>query len=125
MFMRLAVPILLFFAPRFLPHILRFARLVWRLSFDKRVPPVLRLLLPLAIFYIVLPYDFFKDTLTIPTFGMARLDDLLVLALALLLLVKLSPKAVLDEHNGAAPPSDRAKGKDKVVDGSGRVIDDE
>lgn len=121
MFMRLAVPILLFFAPRFLPHILRFARLVWRLSFDKRVPLVLRLLLPLALVYAVSPIDIVKDT--VPVLG--RFDDLIFIALALLLLVKLSPKAVLDEHNGAAPPSGRPESKGKVVDGSGRVIDDE
>lgn len=121
MFMKLAVPILLFFAPRFLPHILRFGRLVWRLSFDKRVPLVLRLLLPLALLYAVSPIDIVKDT--VPVLG--RFDDLIFIALALLLLVKLSPQAVLDEHNGAPPPSGRSESKDKVVDGSGRVIDDE
>lgn len=121
MFMRIAMPILLFFAPRFLPHILRFARLVWRLSFDKRVPLVLRLLLPLALLYALSPIDIVKDT--VPVLG--RFDDLIFIALALLLLVKLSPKAALDEHNGAPPSSTRADDNDRVVDGSGRVIDDE
>ena len=121
MFMRIAVPILLFFAPRFLPHILRFARLVWRLSFDRRVPLVLRLLLPLALLYAAWPRDLVPDS--VPILG--RFDDLIFIALALLLLVKLAPKAALDDHNGAAPSSGRAKDKDRVVDGSGRVIDDE
>ena len=121
MFMRIAMPILLFFAPRFLPHILRFARLVWRLSFDKRVPLALRLLLPLALLYALSPIDIVKDS--VPILG--RFDDLIFIALALLLLVKLSPKAVLDEHNGAAPSPNRAEDKDRVVDGSGRIIDDE
>lgn len=123
MFMRIAVPFLLFLAPRFFPHILRFARLVWRLSFDRRTPLVLRLLLPVAILYAVSPIDIVKDT--VPVLG--RFDDLVFIALALLLLVKLSPKEVVDEHNGVTPPSSRPEDKepDKVVDGSGRIIDDE
>ena len=122
MFMRMAVPLLLFLAPRFLPHILRFARLVWRLSLDKRVPLALRLLLPVAILYAVSPIDLVRDS--VPILG--RFDDLIFIALSLLLLVKLSPKEVVDEHNGVVPPSDRPEDKDpnKVVDGTGRVIDD-
>ncbi len=122
MFMRIAVPLLMLFAPRFLPHALRFARLVWRLSFDRRVPIALRLLLPIAILYAVSPLDLVKDS--VPVLG--RFDDLIFIALALLLLVKLSPKEVVDEHNGVVPPSDRPEetDPDKVVDGTGRVIDD-
>ena len=123
MFMRIAVPILLFFAPRLLPHLLRFARLVWRLSFDKRVPLFLRLLLPMAILYAVSPFDLVPDR--VPILG--RFDDLIFIAFALLLLVKLSPKEVVDEINGVASSSDRPEEKDpdKVVDGTGRVVDDE
>ena len=122
MFMRIALPLLLFFAPRLLPHILRFGRLVWRLSFDRRVPLPLRLLLPIAIINAVSPFDLVKDS--VPVLG--RFDDLIFIALALLLLVKLSPKEVVDEHNGVVPPSDRPEDTDpdKVVDGTGRVIDD-
>ena len=121
--MRIAIPLLLFFAPRFMPHILRFARLIWRLSFDKRVPLFLRLLLPVAILYAISPIDLVRDT--VPVLG--RFDDLIFIAMALLLLVKLSPKEVVDEHNGVIPPSDRPEDKDpdKVVDSTGRIIDDE
>ena len=123
MFMRIAVPLLLFFGPRLLPHALRFARLVWRLSFDKRVPLLLRLLLPVAIIYAVSPLDLVPDR--VPILG--RFDDLIFITLALLLLVKLSPKEVVDEHSGVTPPSNRPEDNDpnKVVDGTGRVIDDE
>ena len=122
MFYRIAVPLLLFFVPRLLPRALKFARLVWRLTFDKRVPLVLRLLVPVAILYAVSPFDLVKDS--VPVLG--RFDDLIFLALALLLLVKLSPKEAVDEHNGVVPPSDRPEDKDpdKVVDGTGRVVDD-
>ena len=123
MFSRIAIPLLLFLAPRYLPHLLRFARLVWRLSFDRRVPILLRILLPVAIVYAVSPFDLVPDR--VPILG--RFDDLIFIAMALLLLVKLSPKEVVDEINGVVPPSDRPEDKDpnKVVDGTGRVIDDE
>ena len=123
MFMRIAIPLMLFLAPRFMPHLLRFGRLVWRLSFDKRVPLLLRLLLPVAIAYAVSPIDLVKDS--VPILG--RFDDLIFIAMALLLLVKLSPKVVVDEHNGVVPPTDRPEDKDpdKVVDGTGRVVDDQ
>lgn len=123
MFTRLAIPLLLLLAPRFLPHILRFLRLVWRLSFDKRVPVLLRVLLPVAIIYAVSPIDLVPDR--VPILG--RFDDLIFIALSLLLLVKLSPKDVVDEHNGVTPTSNRPEDKDpnNVVDGSGRIIDDE
>ena len=122
MFARVAIPLIMFLAPRYLPRVLRFVRLVWRLSFDKRVPIVLRLLLPLAIVYVISPVDFLKDT--IPIFG--RFDDLIVAGLAMLFLVTLSPKAVVDEHNGKIKAGDRPEDKDpsKVVDGSSRLIDD-
>ena len=123
MFMRIAIPLMLFLAPRFMPHLLRFGRLIWRLSFDKRVPLLLRLLLPVAIAYAVSPIDLVKDS--VPILG--RFDDLIFIAMALLLLVKLSPKEVVDEHNGIVPPTDRPEDKDpdKVVDGTGRVVDDQ
>ena len=122
MFYRIAVPILLFLVPRFLPAVIKFARLVWRLSFDKRVPLVLRLLLPVAILYAVSPIDLVRDS--VPILG--RFDDLIFIAMALLLLVKLSPKEVVDEHNGVIPPSNRPEDTDpnNVVDGTGRIIDD-
>ena len=114
MFSRIAIPLLFILGPRLLPHILRFVRLVWRLSFDKRVPILLRILLPASIIYAISPFDLVPDRIPI-------------LAFAVLLLVKLSPKEVVDEHNGVVPPSNRPEDKDpnKVVDGTGRVIDDE
>ena len=123
MFLRIALPLLMLFAPRLLPHAIRFGRLVWRLSFDRRVPLALRLLLPLSIIYALSPFDLIRDR--IPYLG--RFDDLIFIALALLFLVKLSPKEVVDEHNGVAPKSDRPEDADpdKVVDGTGRVVDDE
>ena len=123
MFYRLAFPLLYFLAPRFLPKALKFARLVWRLTFDKRVSIFLRALVPLALIYIVSPYDILRDR--IPVVG--RFDDLIVLGLALLFLTKLASPKIVDEHNDRVTESDRPEDKnpEKVVDGSSRLIDDE
>jgi uncharacterized membrane protein YkvA (DUF1232 family) len=122
MLFRLAIPLVFLFVPRLLPGIIRFVRLVWRLSFDKRVPLALRLLLPLAILYALSPVDFIRDR--VPVVG--RFDDLVVLVLAVLLLTKLAPRHVVDEHLGRPRASNRPEDRDpsKVVDGSARLIDD-
>ena len=123
MFYRLAFPLLYFLAPRLLPKAMKFARLVWRLTFDKRVSIFLRALVPLALLYVISPYDILRDR--IPILG--RFDDLIILGLALLFLIKLAPPNVVDEHMDRVPESNRPEDKDpeKVVDGSSRVIDDE
>jgi len=123
MFYRLAFPLLYFLAPRLLPKAMKYARLVWRLTFDKRVSIFLRASVPLALLYVISPYDILRDR--IPILG--RFDDLIILGLALLLLTKLAPQNVVDEHMDRVPESNRPEDKDpeKVVDGSSRLIDDE
>ena len=123
MFHRLAFPLLYFLAPRLLPKAMKFARLVWRLTLDKRVSIFLRALVPIALLYVISPYDILKDR--IPIIG--RFDDLIILGLALLFLTKLAPPNVVDEHMDRVPESNRPEDKDpeKVVDGSSRLIDDE
>ena len=123
MFYRLAFPLLYFLAPRLLPKAMKFARLVWRLTFDIRVSIFLRALVPLALLYVIFPYDILRDR--IPILG--RFDDLIILGLALLFLTKLAPANVVDEHMDRVPESNRPEDKDpeKVVDGSSRLIDDE
>ena len=123
MFHRLAMPLLYFLAPRLLPKVIKFAVLVWRLTFDKRVSIFLRMLVPLAIVYVISPVDLLRDR--VPIIG--RFDDLIVFGLALLLLTKLASPAIVDEHMGVEPKSDRPEDKDpeSVVDGTSRLIDDE
>ena len=118
---RLILPLVFMFGPRVLPPVIRFARLVWRLIRDNRVPIALRALVPLAILYALSPYDLIRDRIRY----IGQFDDLIVLGLAVLLLVKLSPQRVLDEHKGKPLASDRPEDKDpsKVVDGSSKLID--
>ena len=121
---RLFTPILFMFGPRLLPPIIRLLRLIWRLIFDKRVPIVLRALVPLAIVYFLSPVDLLPDW---RPFGIGRFDDLIILGLAVLLLTRLAPQHVIDEHLGKPRVSDRPEDKDpdKVVDGSSHLIDDD
>ena len=122
MFHRLAFPLLFYLAPRVLPRAIRFLRLVWRLTFDRRVALPLRALVPLAVVYALLPLD------PLDKFGLlGRFDDLIVLGLAVLLLIKLAPKHVVSELSGASTNLDRPQEEDpsKVVDGSSHLIDDD
>lgn len=123
MFFRLLLPLLHMLAPSFLPKVIKFFRLVWRLTFDKRVSIFLRALVPLALVYVISPFDILRDR--VPILG--RFDDLIIMGLALLFLTKLAPPEIVDEHLDRIPPSNRPEDKDphKVVDGSSRLIDDE
>ena len=123
MFHRLMFPLLYFLAPRMLPKLIKFAVLVWRLTFDKRVSIFLRMLVPLAIVYVISPVDLIRDR--VPIIG--RFDDLIVVGLALLFLTKLASPAIVDEHMGVEPKSGRPEDEDpeSVVDGKSRLIDDE
>lgn len=72
----------------------RGARAVWALARDPRVPIAVRLIpLPLLL-YLVFPIDLIPDF--IPVLG--QLDDILVVALAMYLVVRLTPWPVLREH---------------------------
>jgi uncharacterized membrane protein YkvA (DUF1232 family) len=120
--LRFAFPILMMLVPRFLPQIIKHVVLVWRLILDKRVNIVLRSLVPLAVIYAIVPTDLVKDN--VPIIG--RIDDLIVFGLAMLLLLKLAPRRIVDEHLGVQPGSNSPEDQDpkNVVDGSSRNIDD-
>ena len=120
---RFLFPLLMMLLPRFLPNILKYVMLVWRLTMDRRVNIILRSLVPLALVYFLWPFDLIKDN--IPLIG--RVDDIIILGMAILLLIKLAPPHVVDEHLGRAAPTDRPEDKDpsQVVDGKARFIDDE
>ena len=119
---RLAYPLLMMLLPRFIPQLLKCARLVWRLIFDPRVNIILRALVPLAVVYVIIPTDLVKDR--IPIIG--RFDDIIVFGMAALTLVKLAPRDVVNQHLGIKPDTSRPEDQDpkNVVDGSARDIDD-
>ena len=119
---RLAIPILMMLVPSFLPRLIKYIVLVWRLTWDKRVNIILRSLVPMALVYTIIPTDFVKDQ--VPIIG--RFDDIIVLGVALLFLLKLAPQRIIDEHMGVKPESNRPEDKDpkNVVDGTSRMVDE-
>ena len=96
-------------------------RLIMRLMMDSRVPFGLKLLIPAAIVYIIVPWDL--DFLGL----LGRIDDLLVLIVSGILFLLLAPRDVLMEASGR--PGD-AEGRYKpedgttVIDGESRKIDE-
>ena len=98
-------------------------RLIFRLMLDSRVPFRLKLLLPAAIAYIILPIDLVPDF--IPLLG--RIDDLLALVVAGLMFMLLAPREVLMEASGSPQQNGarRDAGKNgKVIDGEYRRLDE-
>ena len=71
-----------------------YARLVWSLARDDRVPVRQKLLLGGIAAYLASPIDLIPDF--IPVVG--QLDDLAVLVFGLDLFIKSAPKEVVDEH---------------------------
>lgn len=70
---------------------LRLAAGLWH---DRRVPLVARLVLPALVLYLAMPVDVIPDF--IPVIG--YLDDALVLLAGVGLLLRVTPRAVLEEH---------------------------
>jgi uncharacterized membrane protein YkvA (DUF1232 family) len=71
-----------------------FLKLVWRLLLDRRVPVFTKVIPLLAAVYLVSPVDFIHDRLLI--FG--QLDDLVVVAILLLVFVAASPGHVVADQ---------------------------
>ncbi len=119
---RLAFPIIMMLLPRFLPKVIKYIVLVWRLTFDKRVNILLRSLVPLSVVYAIVPTDLVKDSLPI----IGRFDDIIIIGMAVTLLVKLAPKHIVNEHLGIQPISDRPEDHDpsNVVDGTSHMVDE-
>ena len=99
-------------------------RLILRLMIDRRVPFRLKLLLPAAVIYIISPWDVVPDFL--PFLG--RIDDLLALAAAGLLLILLAPRDVLMELAGSPAARRNADAADSgattVIEGEYRTLDE-
>ena len=96
-------------------------RLVIRLVLDKRVPARLKLILLVALIYLISPLDLVSDI--VPVLG--RLDDVVAIIVALILFLGMAPKHLVSEH--ARRRSDRrpSSGEDSnVIEGSYRFTDE-
>lgn len=80
----------------------RIERLSWRargrlargLAGDSRIPLAVRLIPPLVMLYLLMPFDIVPDF--IPVLG--QLDDLLVLFIGVVVLLRFIPSGVLEER---------------------------
>ncbi len=99
-------------------------RLAWALLVDARVPALIKLAIPIAVLYLLSPWDVIPDYT--PLLG--RLDDLGVLLVAYGMVRAFTPAKVLQEHQerlGLRIPPPRRRAEDpSVVEGSYRVLDE-
>lgn len=122
MLWRLAFPLLLIFTPLIIPRVVRTVRLVWKLSFDHRVPLLLRLLVPATLIYFLTPFA------RVPLVG--PVGYILVLLAAIWLLLNLAPRDAIADYapwraRQRTASSDSKKGSSRVVEGSYHVVDEE
>ena len=94
----------------FLFRLINSINLIWKLITDKRVPILIRMALPLALIYTISPVDFLPDL--IPFAG--RIDDIVAIAIGLMVLLRLAPKKIVNEHK---------KDQADVIDGKFRADD--
>lgn len=83
-----------------------YARLVWGLARDKRVPNTQKLILVGIVGYLLMPIDVIPDFLPI----LGQLDDVAIVLLGLDLFIKTAPQDVVDEHLARV-----AKGRDDLT----------
>lgn len=79
-------------------------RLAGRLATDTRIPVAVRAIPPLLVLYLAMPIDVIPDF--IPLLG--QLDDAVVLLVGVALLLRLAPRAVIEEQVAGLQAADDA-----------------
>ena len=123
MWFRLAFPLIFMFAPRLIPRLVRTAYLVWKLTFDHRVPLLLKLLVPASLIYLVTPFS------RLP-YGVGLVGFLMLLSLAVFILINFAPRNVVESYapwraRSTTGSSSRREDPSKVVEGSYHLMDDQ
>ena len=96
----------------FLFRLISSIRLVWKLLTDSRVPFWIRIALPLALIYVISPIDILPDFIPV----MGRVDDIIAIVAGIMILLKLAPKKVVNQHK---------KDIQTIIDGEYREEDQE
>ena len=94
----------------FLFRLISSIRLIWKLLTDSRVPFWIRIALPLALIYVISPIDILPDFIPI----MGRVDDIIAIVAGIMILLKLVPKKVVNQHK---------KDNQTIIDGEYREED--
>ena len=100
-------------------NIIRSFRLAWRLLWDSRVPMFLKMFLAIPLAYGAFPLDLARD---FRPFG--AIDDLIILAISLVLFIALSPLKIVEEHREALWGT-RVDEQEGITDAEYQVLDDE
>ena len=96
-------------------------RLAWRLFWDERVPLWTKIIPPVALGYVLFPFDIITDLAP----GVGQLDDIAVVLIGLQLFVELSPPDVVREHLRALGVRIQEWHVAEGTDGSAVVIEGE
>jgi uncharacterized membrane protein YkvA (DUF1232 family) len=96
-------------------------RLAWRLFWDRRVPVWTKFIPPVALGYVLFPFDIITDLAP----GLGQLDDIAVVLIGLKLFVELSPPDVVREHLRALGARIQEWRVEEEVDGPPIVIEGE
>ena len=96
----------------FLFRLISSIRLVWKLLTDSRVPFWIRIALPLALIYVISPIDILPEFIPV----MGRVDDIIAVVAGIMILLKLAPKKVVNQHK---------KDNQTIIDGEYREEDQE
>ena len=96
----------------FLFRLISSIRLIWKLLTDSRVPFWIRIALPLALIYVISPIDILPDFIPV----MGRVDDIIAIVAGIMILLKLAPKKVVNQHK---------KDNQTIIDGEYREEDQE
>ena len=94
----------------FLFRLISSIRLIWKLLTDSRVPFWIRIALPLALIYVISPIDILPDFIPV----MGRVDDIIAIVAGIMILLKLAPKKVVNQHK---------KDNQTIIDGEYREED--
>lgn len=105
-----------------LAQFLRTLQLVWRLLLDPRVPIFPKLIIPVAVLYVLSPIDLVPDLIL----GLGQIDDIAIVFLGIRLFIDFCPPAIVQEHRLALagltrPPSN----SEDVIEGTFKVVSDE
>ena len=77
-----------------LAEIIKNIKLIWRLLNDRRVPPLLKMIIPATLVYLIFPIDIIPDLAP----GLGQLDDVAVILLGLKLFVEMCPEEIVRQH---------------------------
>ena len=122
MIWRLAFPPVFLLGPRIITRLVRTAHLVWQLTSDRRVPLLLKLLVPGTVAYFLTPISRF------PYIG--PIGYLAILFLAVRILVNLAPRDVVESYapwmaRRTTPDGSKGPGSPRVVEGTYHLLDEE